>query len=496
MMAMLLELAPASRHKRKLTENEIENLIDFIKPSTLQPEDVASSLSEKLKNKFRNQLSNVEVYDSIIPKLKQELERQYWSSLIQPGESCGVVTAQSIGERQTQQTLSAFHMTGLTIKTVVTGVPRFTELTSATKDPKVVSCSIHFIESNQSIQELRKAVNHTMAELTLKNLTKNYTIVQDKQPEDWYDIFKTLYSGDFEAEGYNYCLSYQLDVEKLFEFSLPLSFIASRLEGEYEDLKCVFSPEHLGQLDIFVDTKDIQFPENSPNFIEDLDGDSARYIYLEEIVVPRLESIIICGIPGIKNIFFDKRSVKDNEEWIVETEGSNYKAVLAHPLVDVSKTVSDNMWDIFNTLGVEATRAFLIDEFSKVISSDGTFVNQSHIMLLVDIMTFSGTVISISRYGLKKENCGPMAKASFEESLDNFLRAGVYGEKESTNGVSASIMLGKLPRIGTGLCDLMVDVKKLPKKMKNSEEIDGLLFERRIDEEFEQDEKEKEFVEI
>ena len=76
-------------------------------------------------------------------------------------------------------------------------------------------------------------------------------------------------------------------------------------------------------------------------------------------------------------------------------------------------------------------------------------------------MTFSGTITSISRYGMKKETCGPMAKASFEESLDNFLRAGVFGEKETTDGVSASIMLGKIAKFGTGICDIKYDIKKM-----------------------------------
>jgi DNA-directed RNA polymerase II subunit RPB1 len=119
------------------------------------------------------------------------------------------------------------------------------------------------------------------------------------------------------------------------------------------------------------------------------------------------------------------------------------------------------VWEIYETLGIEAARNFLVEEFGNVISSDGTFVNESHALLLVDRMTYSGTIISVSRYGMKKENCGPIAKASFEESLDNFTKAGAFSEKENTNGVSASIMLGKLARFGTGICDVLVDVDQL-----------------------------------
>ena len=92
------------------------------------------------------------------------------------------------------------------------------------------------------------------------------------------------------------------------------------------------------------------------------------------------------------------------------------------------------MWEIYTIFGIEASRQFLIEEYMDVVSSDGSFVNSSNVELLVDVMVYTGTIISISRYGQKKVGCGPMAKASFEESLENFLKAGINGEKETTEG--------------------------------------------------------------
>jgi DNA-directed RNA polymerase beta' subunit len=119
------------------------------------------------------------------------------------------------------------------------------------------------------------------------------------------------------------------------------------------------------------------------------------------------------------------------------------------------------MWEIYERFGIEATRQFLIEEFMDVVSSDGTYVNSSHVELLVDLMVYTGSIISISRYGQKKVSSGPLSNASFEESLENFLKAGLNGAKETTDGVSAAIILGKMPKIGTGVFDLKVDIKKL-----------------------------------
>ena len=91
------------------------------------------------------QLNNITITnESIIPLLKNKIEFYYRHSTIQPGESVGIITGESIGERQTQMTLNTFHSAGLAINTVLTGVPRFSELLNATKDPKATTCNIFF----------------------------------------------------------------------------------------------------------------------------------------------------------------------------------------------------------------------------------------------------------------------------------------------------------------------------------------------------------------
>ena len=119
------------------------------------------------------------------------------------------------------------------------------------------------------------------------------------------------------------------------------------------------------------------------------------------------------------------------------------------------------MWEINELMGIEATRQFLIDEYKSVVSSDGTYINDRHIKILVDIMVQHGVICSISRYGMKRDNSGPLTKASFEQSLDNFIKAGFYGEKDNLSSISANIMCGKVSNIGTGMCDIMQDFTNL-----------------------------------
>jgi DNA-directed RNA polymerase beta' subunit len=452
---------------RLLTKKEIENIIDFIKPQEGIPSDTALSVMNKQKDSLRKQLSTQKVYPAIIPSLKSCIEQNYRNSLIQPGESVGVICAQSIGEKQTQTTLNTFHKAGMSDKTMTAGVPRFQELLNATKNPRNVNHKIYIKGKYGSLSEIRDKINHSIVGFTMKDISTDISVQLDKESEPWYESYKILFSDEFS--NHKHCVSFKMDMKKLFEYKLSMAQIADYIHNEYSDLYCVFSPPHVGQLDIFVDTDNIQLPEDRLLFIN---RDNSVMIYMEEVVQVSLENKYICGIPGITEIFY----LKENSEWLVETNGfnsknisnqySSFKKLLSHPDVDYTRTISNNVWDIYEVFDIEAARQFLIEEFMGIMEG----INECHAMLLVDRMTHGGTIASITRYTLKKEESGPMGKASFEETMDNFLNAAAQGDTEPTTGVSAAIICGKRANIGTGMTQLSIDISKLP-KMKFSNHV-------------------------
>jgi DNA-directed RNA polymerase subunit A" len=353
-----------------------------------------------------------------------------------------------------------FHRAGQSEKTMTAGVPRFQELLNATKNPRIVNHKIFFQKGNDTIQDMRKTVGSNIVGMTMADISKSIKVQLNKENESWYEAYKILFSDDFS--GHNHCITFKLDMKKLFEFKLTMQEIADHIHQEYSDLYCVFSPPAEGQLDIFVDTQNIQLPENRLLFV---DKENAISIYLEEVVQTTLEQIYVCGIPAITEVFY----LKDGKEWIVETNGfcsktiskqySSFKRLLSHPDVDYTRTVSNNVWDIYEVLDIEAARQFLIEEFMSIMEG----INTCHAMILVDRMTHNGTISSITRYTMKKEESGPMGKASFEETMDNFLNAAAEGDREPTEGVSASIICGKRASVGTGMIKLSIDIPMLPK---------------------------------
>lgn len=458
--------------KRTLTKSEISDILSFFdnQKTTCIPDDTNKASLDIIKKDIETQLKQIEIHPEGIQQLKHEIIASFHSSQVQAGESVGILTAQSIGERQTQMTLNTFHSAGMAIATVITGVPRFGELLNATTSPKMVSCQIYFKDHDDNIETLRQHIGSKIRQFTLKNIVDETEISYNYVDKPWYGSYFIMYPENTEpisSYPQNYgIITVFLDKMTIYEYCIDLKEICNNIENQYDDIICIPSPIKFAQIDIFVDISNIDVADMNLFINEE---DKAN-IYITNVVIPHLFEIIVCGIPSVHNFFFNKYNPIDigekpdfqgQQKWMVETQGSNYKKLLAMDIVRSDILVSNNMWDIYEILGIEAARAFLIDEFTNVVSSDGTYINVRHVMLLVDMMTFSGTISSISRYGVKRDQAGPLAKASFEESLDNFLKAGVFGDIESTKGISASIMCGKRSNIGTGLCELVYDREKM-----------------------------------
>jgi len=142
-------------------------------------------------------------------------------------------------------------------------------------------------------------------------------------------------------------------------------------------------------------------------------------------------------------------------QYVLDTDGTNFLAVMNHPYVDGTKLVSSHVHDIYENLGIEATRSTLIQEITTLFEEAG--VNCRHLGLLCDVMTRQGRLMSVDRYGINKMDIGPIAKASFEETEKILLRAALFGEVDPVTGISANIMMGQPIRGGTGFFEILFD---------------------------------------
>jgi DNA-directed RNA polymerase II subunit RPB1 len=136
---------------------------------------------------------------------------------------------------------------------------------------------------------------------------------------------------------------------------------------------------------------------------------------------------------------------------------------LALDYIDVTRTISNDIQEIYNVLGIEAARVAIYNELSEVLEFDNTYINYHHLIMLSDRMTASANMVSIFRHGINNDDIGPIAKASFEETPEMFLKAARHAELDEMRGVSANVMCGQEGYFGTSSFKVLLDMNKMIK---------------------------------
>ena len=447
--------------KRKLTQDEIHGMCDIIPLNQNIPFETASCVRKGVQDGLRKQLDSVEIYPDLIHTLYKTIEQEYYKTVLQPGEMVGVQSATSIGEPVSQMTLNAFHFSGISSIGIASGVPRVEEILNASKKQKSYGMTL-YTKEKMEIRELRRQMMKTLVEIYVSDIIDHYTVDYigsfdklDAKDQLWYKLYLDMYCNEIMPDDewlFPWRIRLNLNKKKMYQHSISCLSMVKRIEDSYRDLYVVASPDNIGIVDIYIDFSQIKMKKKEEEDTEHLEP-FKEGICLRNIILPCVMDILVSGIHGIEQIFIRE----DKGEWLIDTQGSNLMAVFTNELLDERRCQCSDIWEIRKLLGIEATRQFIINEFYKVLSVSGASVGRRHIELLADSMTFQGKINSVNRYGIDRNETGPLAKASFEESVSNFFIAAVNNEKDEM-GVSSSIMAGKMAEFGTGYFDLVLDM--------------------------------------
>jgi DNA-directed RNA polymerase II subunit RPB1 len=417
-----------------------------------------------------------------------------WQAWAQPGEQVGIIAAQSIGEPSTQMTLNTFHLAGVAAKSNMTrGVPRLKELLKVTQNPKATSLTVFLKPEYRSKKEKAREVAQDLELTLLRDITVKAAIYFDPNeakgetilPEDrdlitFFHLFERSKATAKEMNKWSkWVLRLELDRERMFNKNITMDDIAFVLDNRFDkQIKTVYSDFNATKLVLRMTLPE----ESSGSSLDDLAG-------LKKFQNKILNSVVIRGVPGIKAVTFRKEDeyveyaegkYKQIEQYVLDTDGSNFLEVMNHPAVDGRKLVSTHVWDVFENLGIEATRQVLLNEISELFEEAG--VNFRHLGILCDVMTRAGRLMSVDRYGINKNEIGPLAKASFEETEKILLRAALFGEVDPITGVSANIMMGQPIRGGTSFSQILLDEPALMKIMETLPDMPSTIDEEDDDE--------------
>jgi DNA-directed RNA polymerase II subunit RPB1 len=272
---------------------------------------------------------------------------------------------------------------------------------------------------------------------------------------DFYQLLENKEARDKSYKPFSkYVLRLELDREKMFNKNITMNDVAFVLNNnKSSEIEMVYSDYNSQKLVMRI--RLMSLPT------------AGQMDYLD--VIKRfqnnlLNTTVIRGVAGIKAVTFRQDSTyvadvdgeyKNVQQYILDTDGSNFMEVLNHPAVDGNRLYSTNVHDVYGQLGVEAARAILLNEITNLFEEVG--INFRHLGLLCDVMTRAGRLMSVDRYGINKLDIGPLAKMSFEQTEDIVLRAALFGERDPCLGVSSKVMLGAPIKAGTSFSEILLD---------------------------------------
>jgi len=395
-----------------------------------------------------------------------------------------------------------FHFAGVASKSNVTrGVPRIEEILSLSSEPKNPSLTIYLKEDDETQKDKAHSIMYMIEHTKLKEIVKsieicfdpddlNTLISEDKDTIEQYKAFESMVAScaevnlsNDENEKSKWVIRMVMEPEVMLDKNITMDDVNFTLNNCYDNqIECVYSDYNSDKLIFRIRMNEV-IKNNSGRSGSGkkakmpLDQTDQIYI-LKNFQEQLLDNVVLRGIKGINKVIL--RKIKDNlvenngvykreDIWVLDTVGTNLLEILGLDYIDTSRTFSNDIVEIYNVLGIEAARQAIYNELVDVIEFDGAYINYHNYSVLVDRMTYTSKMISIFRHGINNDNIGPIAKASFEETPEMFLKAARHAELDTLRGISANVMCGQEGFFGTSAFQVVLDIDEMLKMEAASE---------------------------
>ena len=408
-----------------------------------------------------------------------------------PGEMVGSLASQSIGERITQMTLNTFHLAGVSSANVTLGVPRLKEILDISKNIKSPSMTIFLKKKEDKKNYNDKEIYNLIQKIEYLHISKviaSYKIYYEpeirkaveKEDQNFIDDYFDIIGDDFEKiEQYISPWVLRIILDKNYSdvyFNL-VKDIKKRIQQELQGNVFII---HSTDLDINekILLIRLKYEPNNKNKEKQKEKEKKEQMSEEKLKIFQEKLLSEMSLYGIDSV--DKVYIRDMEydeisgekienETILETKGTNLSEILILDEVDYNRTISNDINEIYQVLGIEAARKAIINELRKIFKAYEIDIKYRHLSILCDVMTHRGYLSPINRFGINKGGFSPIRKATFEESVKNFLLAGFFSEEDKIKGISENVLIGKLAKFGTGYFDLFMNIENEEYKEKNIE---------------------------
>ena len=429
------------------------------------------------------------VWDEIVSLEYLNDPKEYVYDFTVPGNQSFMVDSGLL----VHNTLNTFHSAGIGGKgTTALGVPRVKELLSISKNLKTPLMQIFLEKKYQHNLDMASKIASYIKYTTIGHLRNKIDVYYDPNPfkeggfmdkDNVKNVFHSYNPGKHSCQSditsLPWLMRIAFDREKMMNKEVTLLDIKSKFcnfwESRYANMKGLKKEERVllekvTQCSILSNNNNDKTPIIHLRF-DMTNFDFGTIVNFTEIFIDNFK---LKGITGIDDIHGtpeermikldgDDEQVEVDKEYVIYTKGVNLLELRGINGIDFGRTICNDVAQIYEIFGIEAARASLLREMKIVLEGAGNSVNFQHLSILVDVMTATGSCISIDRHGINKIDTNPFARASFEKTVDQFLTAAVFGEKDSMNSVSSRIMAGLVVKGGTGVCNIRLDTELLEK---------------------------------
>jgi len=357
------------------------------------PNGILSDLEKIYKEKRLNRSQKMKLID--------EIKKEYLKSSFEPGEAIGIISAQSISEPATQMTMRTFHFAGSVGVRVTLGLPRLIEIFDARKEPTTPMMTL-YLKKKYNTKKYSEKIAEEITEKKLRNFVK--TVSLDLTNKRIKIKLKPLKKS-------------------------KLKDVISMLNKKFKNYKT-----RIKKNVVTIESKEKELT------VKDL----------QKIKRKILDSYV-SGIQNVENTLV----LKEGKDWIIKTFGSNFLKILEYDEIDAMRSYTNNMYEVAAVLGIEAARNAIIKETKATMQQQALDVDDRHIILVADIMTFSGGIKAIGRYGVAGMKPSILTRAGFEETIKHLIRASVRQEVDNFDAIFDNVMVNQQVPIGTGMFELI-----------------------------------------
>ena len=395
----------------KVTAKILEEYLKVLEEDGI-PVDLIGKIREKVKNE--------DLEEEQLEYLLNKIFINYNNAIVESSEPVGTVAAQSIGEPGTQMTLRTFHYAGVEEFSVTQGLPRLIEIVDARRFPSTPQMEVFLEKGYGESEETAISVHNRIEQIRIEQITHDV----DLDFVDW-NIIINLIPEICETKG--------IDIDEIPDI---LKRYKKKGTIKREGNSIIINPG-----------------------IEDL-----------QVLQKMREKILKKVVKGIRGVKRGLLTPADSgKEWVIKTEGTNLQGAVQIEGVDASRTVSNHIHEVEKLYGIEAARNMIIIEAQKVLEQQGLDVDLRHLLILSDLMCYTGTIQSIGRHGISGSKSSVFARAAFEVTVNQLLDAGLYGEEEKLLGIPENVIIGQITPIGTGRTKIHFDLDanlKILKELK------------------------------